>query len=105
MDDARLKAVMAYCRIGEDELSAEDEVLLESMYEDAIAYMEGAGVAEPATDTRRRAQYELCVNAMVLDAWDHRPGTLVEQGVTVTDNPSFRRRLNQLKLSEPSITL
>ena len=66
----RRASLLAYCRIEEDELTAEDEVLLETMYWAAVGYMAGAGVAAPAAGTPRRAQYDLCVNALVLDDWD-----------------------------------
>lgn len=92
----RRAALMTYCRL--DELTAEEEVLLGELYEDAVSYMTTAGVAEPTT-APRLAQYEQCINALVLDAWDHR-GTQTGDRALV-DNPAFRRRLNQLKLSEP----
>lgn len=93
----RKAALLTYCRL--DALTAEDEALLESFYEDAVSYMTTAGVAEP-TAAPRLAAYNLCVNALVLDAWDHR-GTQTGDRALV-DNPAFRRRMNQLKLSEPS---
>lgn len=92
----RRAALMTYCRL--DELTAEEEALLGELYEDAVAYMTTAGVAEPEEGTRA-AQYHTCVSALVLDAWDHR-GTQTGDRALV-DNPAFRRRLNQLKLSEP----
>ena len=93
----RKAALVAYCRI--DELPEEDAALLESMYVDAVAYMSGAGVSVPKSGTDREAQYDQCVNALVLDAWDHR-GTQTA-GQALVENPAFRRRLNQLKLTEP----
>ena len=97
LTDERRAALLAYCRI--DELDAGDAALLESLYEDAAAYMAEAGVSEPDAGTGRAAQYDQCVNAMVLDAWDHR-GTQTA-GQALVENPAFRRRLNQLKLTEP----
>lgn len=98
----RRASLLAYCRIEEDELTAEDEVLLETMYWAAVGYMAGAGVAAPAAGTPRRAQYDLCVNALVLDDWDRRGTTSDERGgYTVTENRSFRHTLNQLKLTAP----
>ena len=93
----RKAALLAYCRI--DELSGDDTALLESLFSDAVAYMEEAGVNQPAGNARRTAQYDQCVNALVLDAWDHR-GTQTA-GQALVENPAFRRRLNQLKLTEP----
>lgn len=100
MTEARKAQLIAYCRL--DELTAEEEVLLETLYGYAVGYMSGAGVSEPRDDPRRAAQYDLCVNALVLDAWDRR-GTSSEErsGHTMTENRSFRLTLNQLKLTEP----
>lgn len=92
----RRAALLGYCRL--EELTAEEEALLESFYEDAVGYMTTAGVAEPVSATRL-AQYNTCVSALVLDAWDHR-GTQTGDKALV-ENPAFRRRINQLKLSEP----
>lgn len=96
MTEKRRAALLAYCRLEEPEEG--DLAVLEGLYEAAVGYMEGAGVSEPAEGTPRRAQYDLCVNYLVLDGFDQRnvsvPGTIV------TDNPAFRRLLNQLKLTE-----
>ena len=63
-----LKArLMAYCRI--DALE-EGEELLQGLYNAAVSYMEQAGVSEPKEGTPRRAQYDLCINALVLDGYD-----------------------------------
>lgn len=94
--EERRTALMTYCRL--DELTADEEALLEALYEDAVGYMTTAGVAEPGTGPRR-AQYDHCVAALVLDAWDHRGPQTGEKALV--DNPAFRRRMNQLKLSEP----
>lgn len=92
--------MLTYCRL--DELSPQEEILLEGFYQAAVGYMTEAGIAEPDPGTPRRAQYDLCVNAMVLDDWDRR-GTFSEarSGHTMTENRSFRLTINQLKLSEP----
>ena len=97
LTDARRAALMAYCRI--DELVDGEAALLESLYEDATAYLAEAGVSEPDAGTGRAAQYDQCVNALVLDAWDHRGSQTA--GQALVENPAFRRRLNQLKLTEP----
>ena len=93
----RKAALLAYCRI--DELSEDDAELLASMYFDAVDYLAGAGVFAPTEGSGRAAKYDQCVNALVLDAWDHR-GTQTA-GQALVENPAFRRRLNQLKLTEP----
>lgn len=87
---------MTYCRL--DELTAEETDLLKGFYEDAVGYMTTAGVTEPAKGPRL-AQYNVCVAAMVLDAWDHRGTQTGDKALA--DNPAFRRRIHQLKLSEP----
>ncbi len=48
----------------------------------------GRDISEPEADTPRRAQYDLCVNALVLDAYDKR-GTTVS-GSALTDNREYR---------------
>ena len=99
-DDAVKSRLMAYCRI--DALEEGEELLLRGLYDAAVSYMEQAGISEPEAETPRRAQYDLCVNAMVLDSWDHR-GTK-EPVSQVTKNPYFRDSLNQLKMSEPAVS-
>lgn len=97
LTEERKAALLAYCRI--DDVTEYDLSLLQSLYSDAVAYMGGAGVSVPKSGTDREAQYDQCVNALVLDAWDHR-GTQTA-GQALVENPAFRRRLNQLKLTEP----
>lgn len=97
MDEARKAALMAYCRI--DALEEGEEALLQGLYEAAVSYMEQAGISEPEQGTARRAQYELCVNYLVLDGYDRRDVTIT--GTIVSENPAFRRILTQLKLTEP----
>ena len=97
MDEARFEALLAYCRL--DDLPEADAALLISMWEAAKAYMGEAGVQDPAENTARRRQFDLCVNAMVLSAWDSRGAFAV--GGNVSDNPALRRMITQLKLTEP----
>ena len=99
-NDAVKSRLMAYCRI--DALEEGEELLLQGLYEAAVSYMEQAGVSEPEGETPRRAQYDLCVNAMVLDSWDHRD--MKEPANQVTENAAFRRKLNQLKFSEGAVS-
>lgn len=96
LDEKRRVRLLTYCRM--DDLMPGEELLLESLYDDAVAYMAGAGVTEPK-EPERLAQFELCVDALVLDAWDSRGTHIMGQGLV--ENPAFRRRLNQLKLTEP----
>lgn len=96
--DETVKArLMAYCRI--DALEADEETLLEGLYHSAVSYLANAGIREPKEGTPRRAQYDLCVNYLVLDGYDRRDVTIT--GTIVADNPVFRRMIVQLKLTEP----
>ncbi len=97
MDEARKARLMAYCRI--DALEEGEEALRQGLYEAAVSYMEQAGISEPEEGTARRAQYDLCVNYLVLDGYDRRDVTIT--GTIVSANPAFRRMLTQLKLTEP----
>lgn len=100
-DPERRAFLLAYCRI--DELSPEEEPVLEAFAEAAETYLTQAGVSEPAEeDADRRAMYELCLAALVLDFWDRRGAVDGGRGnYSVADNITFRRNLNQLKLTEP----
>lgn len=95
------KAVLLdYCRI--DELTAADEDVLYEMVCAAENYMAEAGITKPDAGTPRRAQYELCVKALVLDDWDRRGTMDTGRGTyQATDNKSFRQRIKQLQLTEP----
>lgn len=95
LTDERRAALLAYCRI--DTLGEGEELLIQGLYDAAVSYMEGAGIREPQEGTSRRAQYDLCVNALVLDAYDRR-GAQTEG--SVGDNPMLRRMITQLKLTE-----
>ncbi len=98
-DDAVKSRLMAYCRI--DALEEGEELLLQGFYEAAVSYMEQAGVSEPEAGTPRRAQYDLCINALVLDGYDRRG---VQTEGSVSDNPQLRRMIVQLKLTEPAVS-
>lgn len=97
MDAERKALLLAYCHL--EDLSAEDEKLVERFYWQAVGYLRGAGVAEPSADDKeRKALYDTCVDALVLDAWDNRRPTVTAQAL---DNPAFQWIKNQLKLTEP----
>ena len=95
MDDAVKARLMAYCRI--DTLEDGEELLLQGLHDAAVSYMAQAGIREPKKGTPRRAQYDLCICALVLDGYDRR-GAQTEG--SVIDNPVLRRMLTQLKLTE-----
>lgn len=97
LTEERKAALLAYCKLTELADDPEVAALIPAFYEAAVGYMDGAGVTEPQEGTARRAQYDLCVNAMVLDAYDRR-GAQTEG--SVGDNPVLRRMLTQLKLTE-----
>ena len=88
--------LLAYCKLDAAELSKVDNLLLKVFFAAAVAYLAGAKIAEPSADSPHKAQYELCVYRMVLDAWDHRD--LQEVG-DIKESPAFRNAVNQLKLA------
>ena len=100
LSEARRASLLAYCRI--EEPTAEELLTLEGLYDAAVGYLEQAGVSEPEEGTPRRAQYDLCVNFMVLRDFDLREATIT--GTIVNDTPAFRRLLTQLKLTEPDVS-
>ena len=100
LDAIREVTLKAFCRL--DGLSAEEDELLYCLYDAAVGYMTHAGVRKPPEDMPRRAQYDLCVNYLVLDSWDRRDASFV--GAASSENPAFRRLLNQLKLTEPDVS-
>lgn len=97
LSEERRSSLMAYCRL--DQLEEAEAVLLEGLYNAAVGYMTQAGISEPPEGTPRRAMYDLCVNALVLHDWDNRDTDV--SGGAISDNMAFRRRLNQLQLTEP----
>lgn len=100
LNTTREITLKAFCRL--DSLSSGEEELLHHLYDAAVGYMVQAGVGKPPEDTPRRAQYDLCVNYLVLDSWDRRDASFV--GAASSENPAFRRLLNQLKLTEPDVS-
>lgn len=90
--------VLAYCR--EPEPDEADLLALDQAWDSGAAYLEGAGAARPpAEDAARTALWLSVMCALTLDEYDQR-GAQFEQG-KLQDNPAFRRKLVQLKLSEP----
>ncbi len=103
LTEERRASLLAYCKLTELADDPEVEALLPALYEAAVGYLAGAGVAPPPPDTPRAAQYDLAVNYLVLDGWERREASLA--GTAVADNPAFRRLINQLKLTEPGVAL
>ncbi len=99
LTDGRMEALLAYCKLTELADDPEVSALIPALYDAAVGYMEGAGVAPPEPGTPRAAQYDLCVNYLVANAWDHRDATAA--AAAVADNPVFRRLMVQLKLNPP----
>lgn len=96
LTEERRAGLLAYCRI--EEPTSEELRTLETLYDAAVGYLEGAGISQPAPDTPRAAQYDLAVNFMVLRDFDLRDAEVTG---TIQDNPAFRRLITQLKLTEP----
>lgn len=97
MDAAQFQALLDYCRM--EDPTPEERSTLEALYAAAEGYLEGAGISRPPEGTPRRAQYDLAVHFMVLRDFDLRDAQV---SGTVSDNPAFRRLINQLKLTEPA---
>lgn len=95
-----LATIKLYCRV--DAADKTEDALFTALYAAAVGYLGEAGITEPSEGTPRRAQYDLCVNYLVLDAYDRREVTLT--GTAMTENPTFRRLLTQLKLTEAAET-
>ena len=90
--------VLPYCR--EPEPDAESLLVLNQAWDSSAAYLEGAGVSQPpAENTTRRSLWLSVMCAMVLDEYDQRGAQFTES--KLQDNPVFRRKLTQLKLTEP----
>lgn len=87
----RLKELAEYCRIDEE------DALLPLLYDAAEGYLERAGVKRPEGEPKAAAQYDLAVNYLVLDGYDHRDTSF---GGFAMDNPAFRRLINQLKFGQ-----
>ena len=100
LSEARRASLLAYCRI--EEPTAEELLTLEGLYDAAVGYLEQAGVSEPEEGTPRRAQYDLCVNFMVLRDFDLRVAT--NTGPIDTHTPAFRRLHTPLKLTAPVVS-
>lgn len=96
LTEERRASLLAYCRM--EEPTEEELLTLETLYDAAVGYLEGAGISPPAPGTSRAAQYDLAVNFMVLRDFDLRDAEVTG---TVQDNPAFRRLITQLKLTEP----
>ena len=97
LSEERKASLLAYCKLTELADDPEVQALIPAFYDEAVEYLAEAGVPEPA-EGAARARYDLAVNYMVLDSWDKRDLTIAG---SVTDNPAYRRILNQLKLSQP----
>lgn len=103
LTEERKVSLLAYCKLSELADDPEVSALIPVLYEAAVGYMENAGVSVPEPGTPRAAQYDLCVNRLVLDAWERREVSMV--ATVVADNPAFQRSLLQLKLTEPTVDL
>ena len=96
LTEERRAGLLAYCRI--EEPTPDELLTLETLYDAAVGYLEGAGITQPTEGSTRRAQYDLAVNFMVLRDFDLRDAEVTG---TIQDNPAFRKLITQLKLTEP----
>lgn len=97
ISEERIALLRAYCRIDADD--DQFALLAPGMMESAKEYMNNAGVREPEPGSPRRALYDDCINALVLDDYDNR-GTKVKYA-QLSDNKAFQNKKNQLKWTEP----
>lgn len=98
-----MASLLAYCKLTELADDPEVQALIPALYDAAVGYLANAGVSQPPPDTSRAAQYDLCVNRLVLDSWERREVTIT--GTIVADNPVFRRQINQLKWTEGEVSM
>lgn len=86
-----LAEIADYCRVDASDAQ------LPAFIAAAEGYMLTGVCAQPAQGTAREALYLLCIKHLVLDMYDRREATV---DGTVSENPMFRRIINQLKLTE-----
>lgn len=98
LTEERRASLLAYCKLTEFGDDQETLALLEGFYGAAEGYLAQAGISPPPEGTPRRAQYDLCVNFLVLSYWDNRDTAYT--GTVLVENPVFRRTVNQLKATE-----
>lgn len=89
-----LQAAKAYMRVDDDN----DDAVVTQCVIAARDYMIGAGISLPPSGTPRRLSYDICAHRIALDDYDERLGTVHAKA---EESPAFRRRFNQLKLTEP----
>lgn len=87
-----LADIAVYCHVEANDAE------LPGFVDTAVAYLADAGVLVPQDGSPRYAKYLQCVKYLALDLYDRRD-TAVEGALS--DNPAFRRLINQLKLTEP----
>lgn len=100
LTDERMASLLDYCKLTEFRDDPEVQALIPMFFSAAEGYLSNAGISPPPEGADRQAQYDLCVNHMVLDSWENRETAYV--GTVTVDNPVFRRMVNQLKLTGTS---
>lgn len=103
LSEERRASLLAYCKLTELADDPEVQALIPVLYDAAVGYMTNAGIRAPEPGTPRSAQYDLCVNSLVLDAWERRETTIT--GTIVSVNPMFRSKINQLKWTDPEVSI
>ena len=104
----RQASILSYCRI--DDPTPEDLSLLEGFHADAVSYMEGAGVTEPEAGSARLPQYNTCILALVLDAWDsrghsdRRQGVCRQPGLPAADQPAEADRAGAVRIGHGGLS-
>lgn len=83
-----LEAVKDYCRIDTDD----DDVLLASLVDTAVDYLDGAGIPAAMADNPK---YIHAIKAQVLELYDHRG---MAESVSLSAIPGLENIIVQLKL-------
>ena len=67
LTEERRAALLDYCKLTELADDPEVQTLIPLFFGAAEGYLAQAGVSPPEEGTARRAQYDLCINYLVLD--------------------------------------
>ena len=86
----KLSEIAVYCHVEADDAELLDEL--------KAGFQTLEEKVEPQDGSPRYAKYLQCVKYLALDLYDRRDAAV--EGA-LSDNPAFRRLINQLKLTEP----
>ena len=95
-----IQDVESYCL--EPDPDEEKLRALHLAWDEAAGYLQGAGVSRPKTDDERHGLWLGVMLALTLDGYDQR-GAQFSAG-KLQENPAFRRKISQLKWTEPALS-